>query len=355
MLYYFLLLIATPTPTCVLWLDRPPLVSDYYPPACPLDLMLPWDNYNLHLVGQDGVLLCEWAAADQLTQVPCQPATSRSYIIEVWLNGPMFACNLWLRDPEYSIEDITEQCSEWQDEFLAGELTILGPWEVSPPEPVAPACTLPQVDNSQPIGTSEDYQFLAGRLAWWGIHIPAWEWQNRFDEQIRGAADVAGVPASLLKGMLANESQFWPMWTGDAGEVGWLQLTWDGADNALRNDPELFSRYCQLAIWPMYCTGYDILTSEQRYAVRSELLADLAVTGTPVDAADQAAEDMWIYAHVLRAYACQASTLYPERDVWQTAAVLYNAGAGCIQGEVICSQGRTYLDNVMWLYWFNAR
>ena len=347
MLYYFLILTAPIAPTCSLWLDRPPLVSDYYPPACPLDLMLAWSWYDLRLIGQDGTLLCEWPAADQLTKIPCQPVPAKYYKIEVWLNVPMFACSLWLKEPNYSIYDIREQCPDWESWAIAGDLTIQGPWEVQPPVPVAPPCTLPQVDNSAPIITAIDYQFLSGRLNWWGVHIPAWEWQNRFDEQIRGAADVAGVPAALLKGMLAVESQFWPLWTGDAGEAGWLQLTWDGADNALRHDPELFERYCQRAIWPMYCTGYDLLTSEQRYAVRSELLADLAVTGTPVDAAAQAADDMWIYAHVLRAYACQASILYPERDVWQTAAVLYNAGAGCIQGEAICQQGKIYLENIL--------
>jgi hypothetical protein len=353
MLYFFLLLTPPPAPACVLWMDHTPLVADYRPPTCPLDLMPAWDWYDLRLISMDGAVLCEWPAAGSgLTTLPCRPSPANNYHIEVWSNIKTWACNL--RTFQMSESAVALQCPEWLDEYKAGELEIHGPYEIYTPPTSTPACTLPQVDNSLTIATFEDYQFLAGRLAWWGIEITQAEWQNRYDEQIRGASDVAGVPAALLKGMLAVESQFWPLWTGDAGEVGWMQLTWDGADTALRHDPELFDRYCQRAIWSGYCTAYDVLTPDQRYAVRSELVADLSVTGTPVQASAQAAADMWIYAHVLRAYACQAQELYPERDVWQTAAVLYNAGAGCIQGDVICPQGRTYLDNVMWLYWFNA-
>jgi len=348
MLYFFLLLAPPPAPACILSIDRPPIVRDYYAPVCPLDLMLSWDWYNLRLVDANGDTLCEWPAAVSLTAIPCAPNPANNYRIEVWLKVPVATgCNLWLERADFAAADMASQCPDWLDEYQAGMLEIRGPYEIHPPAPVAPACTLPQVDNSAPLATANDYQFLAGRLAWWGITISPLDWQNRFDEHLRGAADAAGVPAALLKAMLASESQFWPLWTGDAGEVGWLQLTWDGADTALRHDPELFSHYCQLAIWPQYCTGYDLLTYNQQYALRSELVADLAVTGTPVEAADQAADDLWTYAHILRAYACQARNLYPERDAWQTAAVLYNAGTNCINGDIICLQGEEYLKGVM--------
>ncbi len=349
MLYFFLLLTPPPAPACILWIDRPPVANDFLPPVCPLDLMLGWDYYNLRLVDEHGVTLCTWPAANEgLTHVPCTPVPARNFHIEVWLNGPISThCNLWLKVPTYTVDDIAGQCPDWLDEYQAGRLEIRGPFEIHPLAAVAPACTLPQVDNSAPIATAVDYQFLTGRLAWWGIDISPLEWQNRFDEQIRGAADAAGVPAPLLKGMLANESQFWPLWTGNAGEQGWMQLTWDGADTALRHDPELFSHYCTLAIWEPYCTGYDLLTNSQQNRVKSALVADLAVSGTPLQVADQAADDLWIYAHVLRAYACEAVELFPDRDVWQTAAVLYNAGSGCIIGEVICPQGQKYLEEVL--------
>ena len=345
MLYFFLLLAPPVAPACVLWMDHPPVAGDYLPPVCPLDLMLSWDWYDLRLLDGDGLTLCEWPASDSLTTLPCSPRPIKNYHIEIWLNTDQWVCDL--RAPELTAAAVALQCPDWLDEYEAGSLMIRGPFEIWTPSVAAQACTLPQVDNSAPLATSVDYQFLAGRLSWWGIDISPLDWQNRFDEQIRGAADVAGVPAVLLKAMLANESQFWPLWTGDTGEVGWLQLTWDGADTALRHSPELFALYCQRALWSGCSTGYDVLTDGQQYAVRSALVADLTVTGTPLQASAEAANDLWIYAHILRAYACQAQELYSERDIWQSAAVLYNAGTNCIQDGVVCSQGRTYLNEVL--------
>ena len=343
MLYFFLLLAAPPAPACVLWINHPPVSNDFLPPVCPV---MDWDLYNLRAISPNGGTICQWPASDSLEKIPCAALLPlNDYHIEVWLNQPMWVCNIWSDKPEITITDMANQCPDWQ--YRWNELTVQGPFEIHAPEPAVNACTLPQVGNSAPLSTNISYEFLSGRLQWWGLDITAADWQNRFDEKIRGAAVAASVPAPLLKAMLANESQFWPMWTGDKGEQGWMQLTWDGADTALRHDPELFQKYCPQAIWLPYCTGYDLLTDEQRTMVKNVLLGDLVVTGTPLQVADQAADDLWIYAHVLRAYACQAAELYPDRDVWQSAAVIYNAGTACIKGGVVCPQGQKYLDEVM--------
>ena len=349
MLYFFLLLTPPPAPACVLWIDRLPNDRDFLPPICPIDLMLGWDFYNLRLLGPGGETLCQWPAGNGgIDRVLCAPVPPGNYHIEVWLAKNISThCNIMNTVPQVTEADIASQCPEWLDEYRSGVLEIRGPFELRPQVQEETACTLPQVDNSAPLATSVDYQFLAGRLAWWGIDISPLDWQNRFDEKIRGAADSAGVPAQLLKAMLADESQFWPLWTGDAGEQGWMQLTWAGADTALRHDPELFQKYCTLALWLPSCTSYDLLTGDQKLRVQSALLADLAVSGTPLQVADQAADDLWIDAHILKSFACETQELYPDRDVWKTAAVLYNAGNGCIVGDVICPAGLKYLEEVM--------
>jgi hypothetical protein len=348
MLYFFLLLAPPTAPACVLWIDHMPTSDDFLPPICPLDLMLGWEFYDLRLLDASGNVICQWPAdRGGLNHVMCTPVPWNNYHVEVWFNANLaVGCNVTLERPEISEQDIAAQCPDWLDAYTAGMLEIRGPFALSPQVPEETACTLPQVDNSAPLTTSADYQFLQGRLDWWGIDISAADWQNRFDGKLRGAADAAQVPAPLLKAMLANESQFWPLWTGSTGEQGWLQVTWAGADTALRHDPELFNLYCVRALWLPSCTAYDLLTADQKLRAQSAFLADLAVSGTPLEVADQAADDLWIYAHVLRAYACQAVELYPERDAWQTAAVIYNAGSACIQGGVICSQGQKYLDEV---------
>lgn len=347
MVYLFLLLSAPPAPACILWMDHRPVANDYMPPVCPIAIMPNWDWYTLRAISWNGEILCEWAANISLSDPPCALSPSNNYHFEVWLNTMISVCRVKILDQTLTSQDIAEQCPEWLDEYQAGELEIRGPIEIKPPKPVPSACMLPSADNSAPLATLNNYEFLTSRLAWWGIDISPMDWQNRFDEQIRGASDTAGVPAALLKAMLAHESQFWPLWTGDAGEVGWMQITWDGTDTALRHDPELFTRYCQRAIWPEYCTGYDLLTDDQRHRVRSVLVADLSVSGTPPEAAMKAADDLWIYAHILRAYACQATQIFPNQDVWLAAAVLYNAGVACIKEGVICPQGEAYLKEVL--------
>jgi hypothetical protein len=349
MLFLFLLFAFPSTPACVLYLDRLPVVSDYVQ-VCPMASMLSWENYDLRLVNDLGQTMCIWNAGLSLTTVPCIPKPDDNYHIQVWQNSKTNVCSI--RAPELTEKAVATQCPDWLTQYQAGMLEIRGPYEISTQVPdAAPACTLPRVDNSFPISTVNDYKFLSGRLTWWGIDISPLEWQNHFDEQILGAADAAGVPAALLKAMIAQESQFWPLWTGETGEVGWMQLTWDGADTALRHSPELFDRFCSRGIWGNYCTGYDLLTIPQQDAIKTALLKDLTVSDSPWDAAQMASADLWTYAHILQAFACYASEIYPDRETWRMALVLYNAGTACIQGDSICPIGQNYLNGVLkWRY-----
>jgi hypothetical protein len=297
-----------------------------------------------------GQTICE-RPAGELPTLTCDLWPLDHYLLRVYEpNYQTLLCRITIRhdgqpDPMDYTQCVGDALSQgntvWKYELSEPE---------TDPEPLSAACTLPPVDNSIRIATSYDYQLLAGRLAWWGIDA-ATDWQNRFDEQFRGAADAAEVPVALLKAMVAQESQFWPLWDAQDGEVGWMQLTWSGADTALRHDPELFSRYCRRALWGNSCFGYDLLTMNQRRLLQAELVKDLQVAGAPGDASIMAADDLWLDAHILRAYACQAQDLYPGQDVWQAAAVLYNAGTSCITNAGICPQGQKYLDKVMqWKY-----
>jgi hypothetical protein len=348
MLYFFLLFAPPSAPACVLWIDHLPIPNNYLPPICPIETMPSWDSYNLRLIDGNGSTLCEWPASVSLSNPPCKPSPPNNYHIEVWLKSDISVCSIKSSDKQLTDAIVQSQCPELLEEYKERKLEIRGPFEVDTPIPQSTDCTLAPVDNSIPLESHINYQFLAGRLSWWGIDILADDWQNRFDDQIRASAIDAGVPAGILKSMIAQESQFWPLWTGDAGEVGWMQVTWDGSDTALRHDRELFDHYCPLAIWSKDCSnGYDLLTADQQLRVRSELIKDLEVYGIPMDAAAMAADDLWIYAHILRAYACQAQELYPDRDVWMSAIMIYNSGTHCIQDNVICSQGQLYLNEVM--------
>jgi hypothetical protein len=334
---------------CSLWISTPPTMQTWLT-SCP---QVNWDWGTVEFVDWDkflmiraveidtGITICQIPAYPNLDRTPCHGMTRMDkYRLElIWLDAATWLCTA--SQPEIS------SCAEPPVIQEGGRLEWRGPWTVSVPEPVIP-CELPIVNNNISLATSEQYDFLTGRLAWWGVQISPLDWQNRFDEQIRGAAVSAGVPAVLLKSMIAAESQYWPLWTGDAGEVGWLQLTPEGADTALRHNEQLFGFYCPQAINPIRCfAGYDLLMGWEQSHVIATLMADLRVEGTPVDAADQAAADLWTSAQVLRGFACYAGEIAPGMDTWEAALVLYNAGAGCLATGSTCPEGQEYLRKLM--------
>lgn len=285
---------------------------------------------------ETGEIHCEVAAFHNLAQLPCggMIPVDRYRLDMIFKDAPHLVCTA--PAPDLSLcSEIPEGVLEWR-----------GPYPVYSPDPVAP-CELPGVDNTMDLTTMDDYQLLGANLAWWGVRISPQDWQNRFDEQIRGAADAARIPADLLKSMIAAESQFWPLWSGDAGEIGWLQVTREGLDTALRYSPELFDKYCSQAIDIYRCFGgYELLRSWEKGAIQEVILADLQVSGVPTDAAAQAADDLWISAMVLRGFACYAMVLAPDLDTWDAAVVLYNAGESCLVPGGYCEKGKDYLIKV---------
>jgi hypothetical protein len=329
---------------CSVWMSATPTLTDWRR-ACPT---FNWEWGTVAIVADQlymrateistGEIWCTAPFFENISENPCPGMEHMDrFLLEiVWPDAPTLVCTAAEPDPALCPDPLPEGRLEWR-----------GPYPLPTPEPAEP-CILPAVDNSASIATAERYDFLAGRLAWWGVRIDPLDWQNRFDEQIRGAAVAARIPADLLKAMIAVESQFWPLWTGSTDEVGWLQLTAGGADTALRHNEQLFAYYCPQAIHPVRCLrGYDLLAGWEKEQVTWTLLADLSVEGVPTDAADDAAADLWTGAQVLRGFACYARELAPALDTWQAAVVLYNAGAGCLRPEGFCLEGQEYLEKVM--------
>ena len=99
-------------------------------------------------------------------------------------------------------------------------------------------------------------------------------WQNLFDEAIYQTSGDTHVPARLLKGMFAQESQFWP--GSKLGfEYGLGHLTRSGVDTTLSWSPELYAEVCQQTLgMDCYRSGsyFDYLMEE--YYDRDILLAE---------------------------------------------------------------------------------
>lgn len=157
------------------------------------------------------------------------------------------------------------------------------------------------------------------------------ELQNEYNEEIAAAARSTGVPPRILKGVIAQESQFWPDAHGIAGENGLYQLSRDGADTLLRWNGEAFLMYCK-----RYLKHCDQLGYDSREDWEKELLIS-AVMGE--------AHNVDLLGEVLTGKAAQVDRLldnYFDIDpageyldygtLWRLTIANYNAGPNLIAG-----------------------
>ncbi|MBL7163852.1 MAG: hypothetical protein ISS57_14725 [Anaerolineales bacterium] len=179
-------------------------------------------------------------------------------------------------------------------------------------------------------------------------------WQNIFDEAIYQTAGETHVPARLLKGMFAQESQFWP--GSKLGfEYGLGHLTRSGVDTTLIWSPELYAEVCQGTLG-MDChrsgSYFDYLMEDSLN--RGTLLAETLERINPdcpqctggVDKM-KAENSVRIFGWSLLAHCRQTSqviynatghiplavTDYPT--LWRLGLYAYNAGAGCLYETLV--------------------
>ncbi len=247
-----------------------------------------------------------------------------------------------------------DQCAQaWE---VLPEVQSLPPWLDSPADP-------------SDLHTDVPYLYLGGRLIAHGIvdassctdggllpngaaspcgialaQEEVLAWQNRFDPEIWQAAQKVGVPARLLKRLLAVESQFWPGEFPQHFEVGFGQLSPHGIDTLLLWDPAVFQPLCAEMLGQWRCTyGYAHLDPHQRHLLHESIWAqaNLACGNCPygVDL-DRSGEAIELFAHLLRAHCRQiGQTVHnitgrpPARvthylDLWRFTLANYN-GPDC--------------------------
>jgi hypothetical protein len=190
-------------------------------------------------------------------------------------------------------------------------------------------------------------------------------WQNRFDSDIYRYSGEAGVPARLLKGLIAQESQFWPGYI-DETESGMGQLTLLGADTALMWNSDLFTSVCNQAFGNGRCTGmarYSLLSEYDQSLLKGSLYA-LMDAGCPdceggVDI-DKAGVSVGLTASVMVAYCRQTAQIiyniserssgstvaYP--DIWLMTLFAYNAGSSCMAEAYENTYQVSGVDRVTW-------
>ena len=170
-------------------------------------------------------------------------------------------------------------------------------------------------------------------------------WQNQFDSIILSVARDTGVPAYLMKNMIAIESQFWPG-LNFPDHVGLAQFTEKGADTALLWNPPFFQQFCPLVMDSAECSkGYLHLSEEQQAYLRLALLNAVNATCETCPLGidlDRANFSIGVFAHTLLANCEQTGQLVENvtdglagnaasyEDLWRFTLVNYNAGPGCL-------------------------
>jgi len=297
------------------------------------------------------VITCDLWPLDHYLIKVYQPNYRQNYCLATLQHaGPPNWADLATQCPKSALQALQTGEAAWQ--FITSGLA-------PDPDPVPIICPMPALTSDQlppdPSGlaTHNDYQLLAFQLRWYYGLDTSMDWQNQLDPAIWRAGQDIQVPPRLLKALIAQETQFWPLndpVSPSRGETGLGQLTDDGADLVLHYSPILFEQWCHVAIDKSYCIrGYDLISDDQRQMVRDVLRAALNVTGTPRQAMQEAQGQVETWAQVLKAYYCAAGEIVRAANVapsWEYALAAYHAGPECVQGGDICPDGERYVEEV---------
>lgn len=241
---------------------------------------------------------------------------------------------------------------EWDQSASSGAAI----WQLFPPIDSSLPLTLKQPDSAESLYTAEAYVLLAGKLIHSGVINASdcsdggmllngaaspcgievgirqiVDWQNQYDEQIFQSAQHYNVPARVLKGIIAQESQFWPH-SNDPYEKGLGYMTENGADLLLQWNTPYFLFVCLPEYGEAVCSvGFGTLDEMHQMMLRRKVMDKI---GTD--------EEINVLAATLFASATQSgqlvlniaqqeptySTTY--LDMWKITVGNYYAGAGCI-------------------------
>ncbi|MBI5934812.1 MAG: S8 family serine peptidase [Chloroflexi bacterium] len=190
-------------------------------------------------------------------------------------------------------------------------------------------------------------------------------WQNRFDKSIFHASQKTKVPAYLLKGMFALESQFWPLtlhnnaW--DFGEFGLGQLNELGADTLLNWNPTYYKNLCLTALSREACEKeYFELSPDLRALLRgtaiNQVRADCSTCSYGLDFA-KADASVLVFAETLDANREQVSQVIQNaagpyafigirrEDLWKFTLINYHAGPGCLYSAIAAARRENAILN----------
>ncbi|HVM70247.1 MAG TPA: transglycosylase SLT domain-containing protein [Anaerolineales bacterium] len=367
---------------CAMWVSKPPTPANLAAACGALSnaKSLIWRAVDIN-TGQIG---CS-GPASELPYLSCPFGPIDHYRIEViWPAFQSVVCTISMDSfvtPDANT--IAQQCPRQKADYVAGNLVLAYQGARPPTPPPAPFCPVKNLDSGQGfydmpgsaavLQTSKPYYLLAGNLIWHGLAKPncnglsgvdpdnhaatecglattmpdVIHWQNQFDQAIYNAASQKQVPPRLLKGVIAQESQFWPLAVGPQGESGLIQLTDAGADIVLQYSPNVYARVCSAVLSSLTCNSstYDLLDQNSQALLRSYLVTMLQSPADLAEAVTSMKSSMWLDMDILRAYYCYTGEITGTPS-WETTLAVYHAGSACVASGKICQQGQDYIEKV---------
>jgi hypothetical protein len=156
-------------------------------------------------------------------------------------------------------------------------------------------------------------------------------YQNQFNGAILETAVALDLPAWLLKGLIAQESQFWP-YAYSPYEIGLGQITENGADLLMRWNLNYFVDLCV----PLYgedgCSGgFDQLSKDRQIILRGSALQTAGteqeiylIAATLLASAEQTRQ------MIINVTQQEPGRLMTYEDLWKLTTANYHAGIGCV-------------------------
>lgn len=302
----------------------------------------------------DGV---EYACPGQYCQITLPITGERSQLIEVWAKSSLgddsflqtFRVRNVLVDGVYQFELLGEQ---WAS--LAPSCAL--EWQRLPPLDTSSFTWLDSPPTLEYLASANRYALLAGQLIWNGMvdasscadggMLPnraasacgetqaaaqVLDMQNKYDAAIFIVSNRVGIPPRLIKGLIGQESQFWPD-SDVVSEYGLGRITDHGVDMLLTWNLSYYLDICAQTLDEDLCArGYDSHSAVEKAMLRG---ASLVAIGEP--------EEITLIAEMLKASCNQVAQLadnilgaaagehisYPH--LWALALATYHSGVGCV-------------------------
>lgn len=270
-------------------------------------------------------------------------------------------------------------------------------WNIFPPITHDLPLALQQPKNLAELNTTSKFAYLAGNLIRSGAasantcedrgllrtgvastcgvaatYQKQIEWQNKYDEKILAAALKYNIPARVIKGIIAQETQFWPK-SDNPYELGLGRITDNGADMLMTWNIDYYLAICIPTYGQSLCSaGYSSFDPGQQAILRWTIL-----NKTETDAQIDILAAM-IYASAAQSNRMLINSLPAEpdnavtyEDMWRITIGNYHSGSGCISvgmqgvaskglslnfdnlvGEMVggCKDAKNYVNKVLGLF-----